>query len=413
MDYSAYLDLATDVGYALAMHGAETFRVEESVTRILLAYGIESEVFAIPNCLHVCIHPSPGQTMVRMKRIGDHGNDLDSVELFSGLSRRICVEKPDPAEANRWLEETRRKQRRYSLPVYLIAHFLAGFGFAFLFGGTFADGLCSGLCGLTVGLVNRLMQHLGANLFFRTIAAAFPMALLAYALQALGLAENPDAVTIGALMLLVPGLLITNAMRDIIYGDTNSGINRLVQVILIGVAIALGVAAAWQIVTGITTLPAVAPLITYSFWVQIIVSFIGCVGFAMYWNVHSMGVPLSALGGLITWAAYLIAVKLGCGVLGANFWATVVAAVYSEIMARIRKYPAITYLVVSLFPLLPGAGIYYTTAAVVQKDMELAYAKGSETAAIAGVMAVGILLVSTIVKLYYTLKNQHHHNIQH
>ena len=53
------------------------------------------------------------------------------------------------------------------------------------------------------------------------------------------------------------------------------------------------------------------------------------------------------------------------------------------------------------------------TAAILQKNTELAYAKGSETAAVAGVMAVGILLVSTIVKLYYTLKNQHHHNIQH
>ena len=133
----------------------------------------------------------------------------------------------------------------------------------------------------------------------------------------------------------------------------------------------------------------------------------------MYWNVHSWGIPLCALGGMITWAAYLIAVMLGCDVLGANFWATIVAAIYSEVMARIRKYPAITYLVVSLFPLLPGAGIYYTTAAILQKNTELAYAKGSETAGIAGVMAVGILLVSTIVKLYYTLKNQHHHNIQH
>ena len=105
--------------------------------------------------------------------------------------------------------------------------------------------------------------------------------------------------------------------------------------------------------------------------------------------------------------------KLDCGILGANFWATIVAAVYAEIMARIRKYPAITYLVVSLFPLLPGAGIYYTTAAILEKNTELAYAKGSETAAIAGVMAVGILLVSTVVKLYYTLKKQHHHNVQH
>ena len=49
MDYSALLDLATDLGYELAMAGAETFRVEESVQRVMAAYGVEAEVFAIPN----------------------------------------------------------------------------------------------------------------------------------------------------------------------------------------------------------------------------------------------------------------------------------------------------------------------------------------------------------------------------
>ena len=51
MDYDVLLELTTDLGYRLAMNGAETFRVEESIRRILSAYGLESEVFAIPNCL--------------------------------------------------------------------------------------------------------------------------------------------------------------------------------------------------------------------------------------------------------------------------------------------------------------------------------------------------------------------------
>ena len=399
MDYSAYLDIATDVGYALAMHGAETFRVEESVTRILLAYGIESEVFAIPNCLHVCIHPSPGQTMVRMKRIGDHGNDLDSVELFSGLSRRICAEKPDPEEAAHWLEETRRKQRRYGLPVYLIAHFLAGFGFAFLFGGTLADGLCSGLCSITVGLVNRAMQNLGANLFFRIIAAAFPMALLAYAFQALGIAPNPDAVTIGTLMLLVPGLLITNAMRDIIYGDTNSGINRLVQVLLIAAAIVLGTAAAWNCAAALWGTPVSIAPIDYAIWAQWLPCAIGCIGFAILFNIHGPGLLLCVLGGVVSWSIHILVCQYTGNDLTGYFFSTLFAAFYAEAMARIRKYPAISYLVVSIFPMIPGAGVYYTMRHAVGGDMPQFISTGMHTAAIAGIMAVGILLASTTVRL--------------
>ena len=70
-----------------------------------------------------------------------------------------------------------------------------------------------------------------------------------------------------------------------------------------------------------------------------------------------------------------------------------------EVMARIRKYPAIGYLVVSIFPLIPGAGVYYTMSYAVQGQMDKFAAQGMYTAAIAGVLAVGILLVSTVFRM--------------
>ena len=96
MNYDAKLDFATDLGYHLAMSGAETYRIEESVNRILAAYGIESQVFAITNSLIVSIRTAEGKSITRMKRIGYHGNDLDSVEKFNSLSRRICTESLIP-----------------------------------------------------------------------------------------------------------------------------------------------------------------------------------------------------------------------------------------------------------------------------------------------------------------------------
>ena len=102
MDYNILLDLATDLGYELAMCGAETFRVEESVSRVLSSYGIASEVFAIPNYLIVTVMMEDGTPITRMRRIGSHGNDLDSVEKFSGLSRAYCSQRPEPKEAQRF-----------------------------------------------------------------------------------------------------------------------------------------------------------------------------------------------------------------------------------------------------------------------------------------------------------------------
>ena len=288
--------------------------------------------------------------------------------------------------------------------MHLLGNILGAFGFAILFGGDLGDALCAGLCGLLVGLINKFMDNLEANQFFRTIAAAFPMALLAYALEALGLTTHADAVNIGALMILVPGLLFTNAMRDIIFGDTNSGINRIVQVLLIAAAIALGTAAAWNAASFLWGTPADTLPITYSLLAQMLPCMIGCLGFAILFNIHGPGVLLCVLGGVLTWAIYGLCLEFGTGTIPAYFWGSVFASAYSEIMARIRKYPAISYLLVSVFPLLPGAGVYYTMNYAVRGQP---FAQtGMDTAAIAGAMAVGILVVSTSVRLLNTWKRR-------
>ena len=117
MEYSKLLDLATDLGYELAMSGAETFRVEDSISRVLAAYGIEAEVFVIPNYLIVSIVTADGTPMTRMRRIGIHDNDLDAVEKFNGLSRAICNRRPEPDQGFEWLSLAKSKIEKY--PVYI------------------------------------------------------------------------------------------------------------------------------------------------------------------------------------------------------------------------------------------------------------------------------------------------------
>ena len=77
MDYYLLTDLAAQLGYHLAMGGAETFRVEDTVRRVLAAYGAQCEVFAIPNCLIVSFEAANGKPLTLMERIGFHGNDLE------------------------------------------------------------------------------------------------------------------------------------------------------------------------------------------------------------------------------------------------------------------------------------------------------------------------------------------------
>lgn len=397
MNYNTILDMATDLGYGLAMSGAETFRVEESICRVLDTYGLHGEVFAIPNCLIVSIETPDNEVFTKMCRIGHHGNDLDRLERFSNLSRKICAEKPDPEVASKWIMDTEATLRKHSYPVHLLGVCLTAIGFTILFGGCYLDCLFSAFAVLIAGLVNTFYDRMKVNQFFSIITSAFIMAALSYLASALGIVDNVDTCIIGALMILVPGLLFTNAMRDIIYGDTNSGINRIVQVFLIAAAIALGTGSAFKFISYFFTLSTGNPILTHTIFLELIACMVGCIGFSIVFNIQGPGMLLCAIGGMLTWVVYRFTQYLG-GDVSAYFAASMFAALYAEVMARIRKYPAFSYLVVSLIPLIPGAGVYYTMNHIVQGDMQAFAERGTYTIAITGAMAVGILLISSIFR---------------
>ena len=91
MDYYLLTELAARIGYHLALSGAETFRIEETMRRVIGAYGIECQAFSIPNCVMVSLEAANGKPLMVMKRVDFHGNDLEAVEKLNALSRRICA----------------------------------------------------------------------------------------------------------------------------------------------------------------------------------------------------------------------------------------------------------------------------------------------------------------------------------
>ena len=118
MDYYLLADMTVQIGYELAVAGAETYRVEETMRRVIEAYGTEGQAFAIPNCVAVSFVAPNAKPLTIMKRVGYHGNDLERIEKLNALSRRICAEVPEPEEAQRWLKETTAAVRRYAVWTY-------------------------------------------------------------------------------------------------------------------------------------------------------------------------------------------------------------------------------------------------------------------------------------------------------
>lgn len=243
MDYDELLNVSVELGCQLMLSGAEIYRVEESVRRLLQAYGLDSpEVFAIPNCVIVSIATPEGHPITRMCRITGHGTDIELLERCNALCRRLCVQPPPVEEAKAMLAALP------STPQYASWQVLLGYGiapafFAPLFGGGIPDTLAAFLGGLGVGLCLLYGKRLiGTNSFFQTAICSAVASLLSLMLVRLGLGYSVDTVTISVLMVLVPGVSLTNAMREIMAGDIISGLSRAAAAILTAAAIAIGTA---------------------------------------------------------------------------------------------------------------------------------------------------------------------------
>jgi len=241
MDYDKLLNVAAELGCQLMSCGGEIYRVEESMRRLLQAYGLESpEVFAIPNCVIVSVTTPEGHPITRMRRVAGHGTDIELLERCNDLCRHLCTDPPPVDEAQALLSGL-VEHRRYAPWQVLLGYGIAPAFFALLFGGEAADALAALLCGLAVGLCLLYGRRLiGSNSFFRTAVCSALASLLSLALVQLGIGRSVDTVTISVLMLLVPGVALTNAMREIMAGDIISGLTRTADAILTAAAIAIG-----------------------------------------------------------------------------------------------------------------------------------------------------------------------------
>ena len=123
-------------------------------------------------------------------------------------------------------------------------------------------------------------------------------------------------------------------------------------------------------------------------------AFGACLGFSVIFNIHGLGMFICGAGGALGWLVYLLCSRpLGLGDMWSALLAGVAISAWSEAMARLRKCPVTGYLLVAFFPLVPGAGIYYTMYYFIMNDNAACLQKGIETIKIAVAIALGVVLV--------------------
>lgn len=229
-----------NIGESLLGSGAEISRVEDTLERIGKACGAGSvHAFVITEAIVLTVSFGGQAELTQIRRIkGGQSHNFYKIDRLNSLSREICSGAISPEEFYRQLEwisyslENRRK--------LYVGSVLGSASFVLFFGGSVTEAVAAAILGCLICWMQIHVEPLWENstiyLFFISLFMGVAIYGLAKAVPGL----QADNVMMGDIMLLVPGIAITNAARDMLVGDNISGILRLTEALLRAAALALG-----------------------------------------------------------------------------------------------------------------------------------------------------------------------------
>lgn len=233
------LQIANRAGQILLECGAETYRVEETIVRICEAYNVENaSSFVLPTGIFSSFFYE-GKNYSLVMRVRKKGTDLDLIDSINNLSREV-VSNPLPLDELEQKLNQIIERKSYDYKIMMLFGGIGAFGFAFFFQGTLMDALASFVVGAIIKGVTIYLDKTDVSSFINNIVGGFLTTLLSIVFTKWGFGTSSDTIIISAIMLLVPGIAITNAIRDSIAGDLVSGLARIAEAILIAVSVALG-----------------------------------------------------------------------------------------------------------------------------------------------------------------------------
>lgn len=233
------IELAKRCALMILENGGETYRAEETIMSVCRACGYNDiSVMAMPTaCFFTVIVDGIAETSV--VRISKRKVDLDKVNYINDISHNLAAGRLTAKTALEKIDELKSRPERKKIIPY-IGFSLCAAGFCGVFGGGLEEILIALCTGFVMQFISNLFNSLGLHSFF----TSFTGGLLAAAVSTLSSLLIPDlgisCIIIGVIMPLLPGVALTNCIRDIMNGDLVSGSARLMEALLTGGCIAVG-----------------------------------------------------------------------------------------------------------------------------------------------------------------------------
>ncbi|WP_179396029.1 threonine/serine exporter family protein [Lacticaseibacillus absianus] len=222
--------------------GSEMYRVDDTMTRIARNAGAHrAMVFTTPTGLFIAMDAEP---LAQLEPVRRRGIDMEKVAGVNQLSRAFAAGQLSLTQLRLALVKLDANTPFFPVWLQVVAAALCSTTLMVLFAQAYdwADMPLAAVVG-GIGFYAYLrLGHLTNVRFISELVGALVVGLCAWIGVRLGLGTNLDNVIIGAVMPLVPGVAITNSIRDMLAGHLLSGMARGMEAILSACAIGVGIA---------------------------------------------------------------------------------------------------------------------------------------------------------------------------
>lgn len=241
MDYQLLVDTALLAGEMLLVSGAETNRIEDTMYRILQLSGFERcEVLVVTAGIVITMADWRKENITVMRRVGVKETNLGKIAEVNDISRKLCNGEITLNQAFYQLKHMPSQNYKNSL-IYLCAVITAA-GFTILLGGNMQESLLAGLNGIYVILAKMFNKKYKVNIFVTNMFVSFCMAFTARAFLLIpGIQIELERVVAGSVMILLPGVAITNAIRDTLHADYMAGGAKIIEAFVAAASIGVGI----------------------------------------------------------------------------------------------------------------------------------------------------------------------------
>lgn len=399
------LEVASEAGHILLENGAEISRVEDTMERISSHYGVHTgHFFVLSNGIFTT---SSSNKYANVEFIPIRGIQLSKVVEVNRLSYRIASGNVSLTQARAELDAIRDEPMKPAWEQIVGSAFGAA-GFCAVFGGGFMDCAAAFVVGTLLYLFLLFVSSRYLSKIVGGICNSLVATLLCLASYRLGFGSSLSNIIIGAIMPLIPGVPFVNGVRDLADSDYIAGTTRLTDAMLGFFCIALGVGTSFvldgSIFQGMIELKGVTVNAeTAGLGWQTLAAFIGTFAFAILFGVPRQQYATCGIIGAIGWAAFLIMTRAGiAGTMVSITFSTVLICLMSRIVAVWDKCPSTVYLLCGIFPLVPGAGIFWFTYYLVAEKFRLSMTTGFNAGMAAIAIVLGIILAMEFPQRWFS-----------